>query len=95
MCRTASASTGICLRAELPNPFNPETTIWFSLSKNSDVTLKIYSLLGEEIETVVEGKYPAGSHEVTWNAGNLASGVYLYRLQAGDYVETRKMILMK
>ncbi len=83
------------LHQNYPNPFNPATTIRFSLPKSTNIALKIFSLHGEEIETVVKGKYPAGLHEVRWNAGNLASGVYLYQLQAGNFVETKKMILIK
>jgi hypothetical protein len=78
-----------------PNPFNPITTIEFDLPKTSEVTLKVFNILGEEVATIVSDRLSAGSYSYEWNAGNLASGVYLYRLQSGDYVETRKMILMK
>ncbi|MBN2365365.1 MAG: T9SS type A sorting domain-containing protein [Calditrichaeota bacterium] len=78
-----------------PNPFNPTTTIQFDLPKTSEVTLKIFNVLGEEVTTLLSGSLLSGSHSVEWDASNLASGVYLYRLQAGDYVETRKMILMR
>ena len=78
-----------------PNPFNPSTTIEFDLPKSSEVTLKVFNVLGEEVTTLVSDRLSAGSFSYEWDASNLASGVYLYRLQAGSYVETRKMILMR
>jgi hypothetical protein len=78
-----------------PNPFNPSTTIEFDLPKTSQVTLKVFNILGEEVARLVSEKLPAGSYSYEWDASNLASGIYLYRLQAGDYVETRKMVLMR
>ena len=78
-----------------PNPFNPSTTIKFNLPQTRQVTLKIFNILGEEVAKLVSDKLSAGSYSYEWDAGKLASGVYLYRLQAGDYVETKKMILMK
>jgi hypothetical protein len=78
-----------------PNPFNPATTIRFVLPKPSYVTLKIYNLHGEEIETLVRGERPAGEYEVKWNAKNLTSGIYFYRLQAGGKVETKRLVLVK
>jgi len=78
-----------------PNPFNPTTKIRFTLPKSSYVTLSVYSLLGQEIETLVSGKYAAGEYEVEWKAKSYASGVYLCRLQAGEVVETKKVVLLK
>ncbi|UCF65211.1 MAG: T9SS type A sorting domain-containing protein, partial [bacterium] len=78
-----------------PNPFNPSTTIKFDLPNMSDVTLKIFNILGEEITTLVSDRLSAGSYSYDWDASNLAGGVYLYRLQAGQYVETRKMVLLR
>jgi hypothetical protein len=78
-----------------PNPFNPTTIIEFVLPKNSELTLKIFNILGEEVATLISAPMPAGSHSVKWNASHIASGLYLYRLQAGDFVETRKMVLMR
>ena len=78
-----------------PNPFNPATTIEFSLPRTSEVTLKVFNLLGEEVATLLSASLLSGSHSIKWNASNLASGVYLYRLQAGNFVEIRKMILMR
>ena len=78
-----------------PNPFNPETTIEFDLSKTSEVTLKIFNILGQEVATLVSGNLSAGKHTYHWNASHQASGVYLYRLEADEYVKTTKMMLMK
>ena len=78
-----------------PNPFNPITTIEFNLPKNSKVSLKVFNILGEEVTTLLSASLLSGSHSVEWDASKYASGVHLYRLQAGDYVETRKMVLMK
>ncbi len=83
------------LMQNYPNPFNPTTTIRFDLPKSSFVTLKIYNLLGKEIATLVNGKRPAGEHAVEWNGKGLPNGIYLYHLRAGDFVETRKLILQK
>jgi hypothetical protein len=78
-----------------PNPFNPNTTIEFDLPRASKATLVIYNILGEKVTTLVSDRLSAGSYSYEWDASGLASGVYLYRLQAGEYVETRKMILMQ
>ncbi len=78
-----------------PNPFNSSTTILFSLSKSTSVSLKIYNLLGKEVETLISEYYCMGIHKVEWNAKDLPSGIYLYRLEAGNNVETKKLILQK
>ena len=78
-----------------PNPFNPITTISFILPQPEQTALIIYNILGQEIIRLVDGKYDAGNHQVTWDASNVSSGIYFYRLQAGDFVETRKMVLLK
>ncbi len=83
------------LSQNYPNPFNPSTKIKYSIPQSADVTLKIFNTLGEEIETLVSEEKPVGTYELNWNAANLPSGVYFYRLQAGDFVQTRKMILLK
>ena len=83
------------LKQNYPNPFNPSTTIEFDLPKTSEVTLKIFNILGEEVAMLVSDRLSTGSYSYEWDASNLASGVYLYRLQAGEYVETRKMVLMR
>ena len=78
-----------------PNPFNSSTIIEFSNIELQRVELKVYSLLGQEVATLVSGQLARGNYEVRWNAPTLASGIYFYRLQAGDYLETKKMILLK
>ena len=83
------------LYAAYPNPFNPSTRITYSVPKLSNITIKIFDILGNNLRTLVDEEKPAGTYEVMWNADNLTSGVYFYRLQAGSFVETKKMILMK
>jgi hypothetical protein len=83
------------LSQNYPNPFNPSTTIRFSLPENQVVKLTIFNTLGEEVAKVVDGYVEAGIHEVKFNASNLASGIYFYRLDAGKYVQTKKMMLIK
>jgi hypothetical protein len=83
------------LEQNYPNPFNPTTTIAFGLPRESEVTLKIFNILGKEVTTLVSDFLSAGSYSYEWNASRLASGVYLYILHAGEHVETRKMVLMK
>ena len=78
-----------------PNPFNPTTRIEYQIPNSGSVSLKIYNLKGELISTLVDKEMIAGYHEVTWNAPNVSSGIYFYRLQAGDFVLTRKMVLLK
>jgi len=83
------------LSQNYPNPFNPSTTIRYTLSKSSYVTLKVYNILGKEVATLVNEQKPSGTFEVTFTANNLASGVYFYSLRAGNFVSTKKLILMK
>jgi hypothetical protein len=90
------------LNQNYPNPFNPSTNIEFQIPNNEYVTLKIYNLLGEEIATLVSGQLVAGSYSYNWDASELASGIYFYRLYVGSltgesrgFVQTRKMILMR
>ena len=78
-----------------PNPFNPTTTIKYSIPKSGEVSLIVYNLIGQEVIRLVNENQQQGNHQVKWNASNVASGMYIYRLQAGDYVETRKMVLLK
>ncbi len=79
-----------------PNPFNPSTKIEFSLPVEGNVTIKIFNLLGEEVRTLVNNELiSAGKHSVTFEAGNLATGIYIYRLQVGDFASNKKMILLK
>lgn len=83
------------LSQNYPNPFNPSTTIEFYLPKTSAVILKIFNILGEEVATLVSDRLSAGIYAYEWNASKLASGVYLYRLEAGGFFKTRKMVLMR
>ncbi len=83
------------LQSNYPNPFNPTTTIKYSLQNGGSVMLKVYDMLGKEVATLVDGKQPAGSHTVTFDASRLSSGVYLYKLISGRFVETKKMVLLK
>ena len=85
-----------------PNPFNPSTKIKYSIPNSSQVVIKVFDILGNEIETLVNEEKSTGTYEVTWYAGQLPSGVYFYQLkatpsggQAGGYLETKKMILIK
>jgi len=79
-----------------PNPFNPATLIKYDLPKDVSVTVKIYDLLGKEVAVLLNNEFKyAGRHQLNWNASNYASGMYIYRIEAGDYISTRKMILVK
>lgn len=79
-----------------PNPFNPSTKITFALPSAQSVTLKIFNLAGQEVATLLHNERKgAGNHEVTFAAGDLPSGVYFYQLRAGEFVETRKMLLVR
>ena len=78
-----------------PNPFNPSTKINFSLPERSFISLKIFNSLGEEIETLLNEEFEKGSYEYEWNAANLPSGIYFYKLQTDSFTETKKMILLK
>ncbi|MEM3170613.1 MAG: S8 family serine peptidase [Candidatus Nitrosotenuis sp.] len=88
------------LHQNYPNPFNPATTIRYSLPKNTKVTLAVYNILGQEIATLVDEDQKAGRYQVTWSGRNYAShfvnsGIYIYRLEAGEFVETKKMLLLR
>jgi hypothetical protein len=78
-----------------PNPFNAQTTIRYSLPSQSDVSIDIFDILGRKVETLVSGKQAAGSHSIIWDATNVTSGVYFYRIQAGDYADTKRCLLLK
>jgi hypothetical protein len=83
------------LEQNYPNPFNPETVIRYSLPQSEHASIKIYNSLGSEVSTLFEGLKNAGTYEEKFNAGKFASGVYFYKLQAGDYSMIRKMMLLK
>jgi hypothetical protein len=83
------------LEQNYPNPFNPSTTIQYQLPEEVKVRLEIYDLLGRKVTTLLDRRIPAGYHEVSFDASSLASGVYIYRLTAGSFSKTRKMMVMK
>jgi hypothetical protein len=78
-----------------PNPFNPTTTIAYSLPKAAHVSLKVYNLLGREVATLVDRQMPPGAHQAIWNAQGVPSGVFFYKIMAGNYSKTHKMVLMQ
>ncbi len=95
-----AAPESYALHQNYPNPFNPTTHISFQLPKGGDVTLTIYNLLGQPVRKLLQGQRPAGVHVIEWdgrddNGAQMASGIYHYRLQAGSFAETKKMLLMK
>ena len=83
------------LEQNYPNPFNPTMTIEYELPKNEKVKLEVYNILGQKLETLVDGNQASGIHEINWNASKYASGVYLYRIQTKDFVGTKKMMFVK
>ena len=83
------------LEQNYPNPFNPSTTIRYGIPEAADVRLMVYDLLGRQVATLVSGRHNAGFHTVQFNASRLATGIYIYRIEAGDFVQTRKLMLIK
>ena len=83
------------LSQNYPNPFNPVTSIQFTVGSKQCVTLKAYDVLGNEVATLVNEEKPAGSYNVYFDGSSLPSGVYFYRLQAGSFIDIKKMILLK
>lgn len=83
------------LEQNFPNPFNPSTRIQYQVSRISEVSLKVFDILGSEVVTLVNEEQQPGYYEVQFNAVNIASGMYVYRLQAEDFVSTKKMMLLK
>jgi Concanavalin A-like lectin/glucanases superfamily/Secretion system C-terminal sorting domain len=83
------------LKQNYPNPFNPETVISFNLSQPEYISLKVYDNQGRIVDTILEQKLVAGSHQYIWNAGRLASGVYFYQIKSSAFSQTKKMLLMK
>ena len=77
------------------NPFNPSTQINFQLQTSNDVILKVYDMLGREVATLVDRPVAAGSHTIQFDASGLASGLYFYQIKTDNFVETRKMMLLK
>ena len=87
--------TEFSLSQNYPNPFNPSTNITFALSKDSYVNLAVYDISGKLIQQLVDQQFAIGKHTVTFEASNLASGIYLYRIQAGSFTQIKRMALMK
>jgi hypothetical protein len=92
---TVSLPDAYALYQNYPNPFNPSTRIAYDLSKTGPVSLRVFDLLGRVAAVLVDEMEPSGTHFVSFDGSNLASGIYFYRLQAGDFVQTRKMVLLK
>ncbi len=91
----ADVPTSLQLNQNYPNPFNPTTNIDFALPESAQVSLEVYNMLGQQVATLENGYLSAGQHSVTFDGSGLSSGVYLYRLQAGNQVLTRTLTLMK
>ena len=83
------------LEQNYPNPFNPSTTIRFGLPRATAVCLKVYDLLGQEIVTLIDEEKPAGLYDIRFDASELSTGMYVYRLQAGDYVAAKRLMLLR
>jgi hypothetical protein len=83
------------LAQNYPNPFNPTTVIGWQLAVGNEVELSIYNILGQKVTTLVSGKMAAGYHEIEFNGRNLSSGVYLYRIEVGEWSDVRKMLLVR
>jgi hypothetical protein len=83
------------LSQNYPNPFNPSTTIQYQIPKSGMTSLKVYNILGQEVANLVDGVVTAGTHQVTFDASRLSSGIYFYTLHSGNYVATKKLMLLK
>ena len=83
------------LEQNYPNPFNPSTKIKYAIPRISQVEIKIYDILGNVVQTLVNEEKSAGVYELIWNAADLSSGVYFYQIHAGNFVQTKKMLLLK
>jgi hypothetical protein len=83
------------LSQNYPNPFNPSTTIRFSLPQATQIKINLFNMLGEQVASIAEGMYESGYHKITFNANNLPSGTYIYRLESSDFVQVKKMMLIK
>ena len=92
---TSAPPTSVLLSQNYPNPFNPVTTIRYALPQRSHVTLTVFNTLGQQVATLVDGTEEAGYHTVRFDGSTLASGVYFYQLRAGEYVECRRLMLLK
>jgi hypothetical protein len=95
VAKNTEIPTVYALYQNYPNPFNPVTTIKFDLPKSSLVVIKLFDILGKELETTINQEFPAGSYDIRLNAMNLASGVYFYKIEAGTFTDRKKMIVLK
>lgn len=86
---------GYALYQNYPNPFNPSTRIEYSVSGRQNVNIKVFDVLGREVQELVNAVKGPGSYAVDWNANGVASGVYYYKLQAGDFMQTKKSLLLR
>ena len=93
--KSESIPAQFTLYQNYPNPFNPSTTIRYSIPKASLVSLKVYDILGREVASLVNEEKPAGNYKAVFNASSFASGVYFYRIQAGSFIATKKLLLLK
>lgn len=87
--------TSYAIYANYPNPFNPQTSITYDLPEENDVVLKVFDLTGKEVATLVDAHQPAGTHTAIWQASQMPSGVYFFRITAGSFAQTRRMVLLK
>jgi hypothetical protein len=87
--------TEYVLYQSYPNPFNPSTVIRYGLPRRAEVRLVVYNMLGQQVANLAQGEQEAGYYEVRFEATGLASGVYVYRLKAGDFIQTRKLLLLR
>jgi hypothetical protein len=85
----------LCLSAAYPNPFNPVTTLEFGIPLDGNVSIDVYNIKGRLIETLAKGQIEAGYHSLVWNADRYASGMYFIKMQAGEYIKTQKLMLLK
>ena len=90
-----SSVNSYSLSNNYPNPFNPSTKISYTIPERCNVTLVVFDLLGSEVAELVNGEIEPGTYDITFNASQLSSGIYFYRFQGGDFVETKKMMLLK
>jgi len=91
----ASGIPEVFIILNYPNPFNPETIIRYGLPEDSYVRLTVFNVSGQKIQTLVDEDQEAGYHEVSWSGEGLANGIYFYRIEAGEFTQTRKMIMLK
>lgn len=93
--QVAAVPQEYALESNYPNPFNPTTTIHFQLPQDGFVTLSVYNMVGQKVATLLNGQVSAGYHSVTWEAGEYPTGIYLYRIEAGEFKQTKRMVLLK